>query len=70
MDLFQAPVFLSFFMALKKMAATPVESFKHGGTLWFTDLTVCDEFFALPAITCVTLWLTLEVISKLELLQY
>lgn len=47
------------------MAAAPVESFKEGGMLWFKDLTVCDEYFALPAITCTTLWLTLEVSSDL-----
>lgn len=43
------------------MATAPVESFKEGGMYWFMDLTVPDQFCALPAITSVTLWLTLEV---------
>lgn len=68
--LFQAPVFLSFFWALRKMASAPVESFKEGGMFWFMDLTVPDDYYALPAITCFTLFLTLEVNPELELLFY
>ncbi|XKL69678.1 hypothetical protein PGB90_007447 [Kerria lacca] len=61
LPLFQAPVFISFFMALRKMASVPVESMTRGGMLWFQDLTVMDEFYLLPLITCTTLWITLEV---------
>ncbi len=57
----QAPVFLSFFMALRKMSNYPVESMKEGGMLWFPDLTIMDQFYILPVITCTTLWVTLEV---------
>lgn len=49
-------------MALRKMASVPVESMTRGGMLWFQDLTVMDEFYLLPLITCTTLWITLEVI--------
>ncbi|KAH9505848.1 Mitochondrial inner membrane protein oxa1l [Dermatophagoides farinae] len=56
----QAPVFITFFITLRRMANYPVESLKTGGLFWFTDLSVSDPLFALPVITCATLWLTLE----------
>lgn len=59
--LLQAPVFISFFFALRGMANLPIESFKTGGMLWFTDLTVPDPFYILPLITSVSLFCTLEV---------
>ncbi|CAG2105639.1 unnamed protein product, partial [Medioppia subpectinata] len=38
----QAPVFVTFFMTLRRMAQFPVQSLKVGGILWFVDLTVPD----------------------------
>uniref|UniRef100_A0A182MRK6 Membrane insertase YidC/Oxa/ALB C-terminal domain-containing protein n=1 Tax=Anopheles culicifacies TaxID=139723 RepID=A0A182MRK6_9DIPT len=57
----QAPIFISFFMGLREMANTPVESMRDGGLFWFTDLTICDQFYALPVITSLTLFLTIEL---------
>ncbi|KAF2899865.1 hypothetical protein ILUMI_06313 [Ignelater luminosus] len=57
----QMPVFISFFMGLRKMANLPIESFRDGGLWWFTDLTVPDQYFALPIITSLTLWTTIEI---------
>ncbi|XP_058120165.1 mitochondrial inner membrane protein OXA1L [Anopheles ziemanni] len=57
----QAPIFISFFMGLREMANTPVESMRDGGLFWFTDLTICDQFYALPIITSLTLFLTIEL---------
>lgn len=57
----QAPIFISFFMGLRQMANAPVESLREGGLFWFTDLTVCDQFYALPIITSITMFLTIEV---------
>ena len=50
--LMQLPVFISFFMALRQMAAVPVESMKTGGLYWFTDLTVPDPYYILPFMGC------------------
>ena len=61
MPMLQIPVFVSFFFALRKMAAAPVESMTYGGTLWFTDLTVADPFFALPLMACLTFLTNVEV---------
>ncbi|XP_055531002.1 mitochondrial inner membrane protein OXA1L [Wyeomyia smithii] len=57
----QAPIFISFFVGLRQMANAPVESLRDGGLFWFTDLTVCDQFYALPIITSLTMFLTIEV---------
>lgn len=61
MPMLQIPVFVSFFFALRKMAAAPVASMTHGGAFWFTDLTVADPFFALPLIACLTFLTNVEV---------
>ncbi len=61
MNVFQAPIFISMFLGLRKMANAPVESLTTGGMLWFKDLTVVDPYFCLPLLTACTLALTLEV---------
>ena len=43
------------------MANLPVQSLVTGGALWFVDLTLTDQYFALPLITAVTLLATIEV---------
>ncbi|ALC44100.1 CG6404 [Drosophila busckii] len=57
----QAPLFISFFMGLRQMANTPVDSMRDGGLFWFTDLTMADPFYILPVITSATLYLTIEI---------
>ncbi|KAL1516606.1 hypothetical protein ABEB36_000499 [Hypothenemus hampei] len=57
----QAPIFISFFMGLRQMANVPVDSLRHGGLFWFEDLTLPDQYFLMPIITSLTLWLTIEV---------
>ncbi|XP_071557693.1 mitochondrial inner membrane protein OXA1L [Temnothorax nylanderi] len=59
--LIQAPVFISFFFALKKMANLPVESMKDGGFLWLKDLTVYDPYYIMPIVTSVTMFITIEL---------
>lgn len=55
------PVFISVFMGLRGMANVPIESLRTGGMLWFTDLTLADQYYLLPIITSATLYLTVEV---------
>ena len=43
------------------MANLPVESMKEGGVLFFTDLTITQPFYALPLMTALTFWMTIEV---------
>ncbi|XP_034656022.1 mitochondrial inner membrane protein OXA1L [Drosophila subobscura] len=57
----QAPLFISFFMGLRQMANTPVDSMRDGGLFWFQDLTLADPLYILPLITSATLYLTIEI---------
>ena len=57
----QVPVFISFFVAIRRMAAVPVESMKTEGLYWFTDLTVPDPYYILPFMACAAFIATLEV---------
>lgn len=57
----QMPLFISFFIGLRQMANTPVESMREGGLFWFTDLTVADPYYLLPIITSITMLATIEV---------
>lgn len=57
----QAPIFVSFFMGLRQMANVPVDSLRTGGIFWFTDLTLPDQYYLLPVVTSLTVWLTIEI---------
>ncbi|XP_070786014.1 mitochondrial inner membrane protein OXA1L [Enoplosus armatus] len=57
----QAPVFVSFFIALRKMAYLPVPSLQTGGMLWFADLTAADPFYILPLAVTGTMFFILEL---------
>ncbi|KAM6959595.1 mitochondrial inner membrane protein OXA1L isoform 1-T1 [Tautogolabrus adspersus] len=59
--LVQAPVFISFFIALRKMAYLPVPSLQSGGMLWFLDLTAADPFYILPLAVTGTMFFILEL---------
>ncbi|KAG0279437.1 Mitochondrial inner membrane protein oxa1l, partial [Linnemannia exigua] len=48
LPLLQAPVMISFYLALRDMANLPVPQFKEGGIAWFTDLTIADPTYVLP----------------------
>ena len=61
MPLVQMPIFLTFFVAIRRMAAAPVESMKMGGFAWFPDLTIPDPTFSLPLLTCVNFLINIEV---------
>lgn len=58
--LFQAPVFISFFISLRAMANYPLESFKDGGLWWFKDLTLSDPYYILPLLTSVSLYAVIK----------
>lgn len=57
----QIPIFISFFIGLRRMAAAPIESMKTGGALWFNDLTQLDPYYVLPFCSCGLLLATIEV---------
>lgn len=57
----QMPIFLSYFIGIRRMVNAPVESLHVGGLLWFTDLTLKDPYYILPLVTCTTLALTIRL---------
>ncbi|XP_025247038.1 mitochondrial inner membrane protein OXA1L [Theropithecus gelada] len=61
LPLTQAPIFLSFFIALREMANLPVASLQTGGLWWFQDLTVSDPTYVLPLVVTATMWAVLEL---------
>nr|XP_012321896.1 mitochondrial inner membrane protein OXA1L [Aotus nancymaae] len=61
LPLTQAPIFISFFLALREMANLPVPSLQTGGLWWFQDLTVSDPIFVLPVVVTATMWVVLEL---------
>ena len=63
MPILQVPIFISFFIAIRRMATLPVESMKSGGLLWFQDLTVADPYYVLPVLACASFLITMEVRS-------
>uniref|UniRef100_A0A2I3T0B5 OXA1L mitochondrial inner membrane protein n=1 Tax=Pan troglodytes TaxID=9598 RepID=A0A2I3T0B5_PANTR len=56
-----APIFISFFIALREMANLPVPSLQTGGLWWFQDLTVSDPIYILPLAVTATMWAVLEL---------
>lgn len=59
--LIQSPAFLCLFFTLKNLAGYyKLPALATGGALWFTNLTVPDPFFILPAMTSLSMFLLLE----------
>nr|CAI9710882.1 unnamed protein product [Rangifer tarandus platyrhynchus] len=61
LPLTQAPIFISFFIALREMANLPVPSLQTGGLWWFQDLTLSDPIYVLPLVVTATMWAVLEL---------
>nr|KAF6501756.1 OXA1L mitochondrial inner membrane protein [Molossus molossus] len=61
LPLTQAPIFISFFIALREMANLPVPSLQTGGLWWFQDLTLSDPTYMLPLVVTATMWGVLEL---------
>lgn len=49
--LIQAPVFITVFYALRRLADVPIPGFLDGGLGWVTDLTASDPYFVLPVLS-------------------
>lgn len=61
MPIIQAPIFISFFLGIRKMAELPVESMKTGGFGWLTDLTAMDPYYILPVLSAASFLVTIEL---------
>lgn len=70
LPLVQMPIFISFFIALRKMAELPVPGFEHDGILWFKDLSVPDPQIILPFLVSGGFIAMLEVKKHLIKIQF
>ncbi|KAI9292491.1 hypothetical protein K502DRAFT_343875 [Neoconidiobolus thromboides FSU 785] len=61
----QAPVMISFFLALRALADVPIPSLLDGGYLWFTNLAVADPYYILPTISSLGFLAVFEMGSEL-----
>jgi YidC/Oxa1 family membrane protein insertase len=57
--LVQMPIFLTLYYTIKQFES--LESFRTGGLLWFSDLTIADPYFALPILYVITMLISQEV---------
>ena len=55
------PIFISTFLAIKRMCNLPVESMTTGGAFWFHDLTIADPTYILPTLSAVSILLIVYV---------
>jgi YidC/Oxa1 family membrane protein insertase len=56
--LVQGPLFIMFFLAIKRMAVLP--SFSTGGALWFENLSIADPTGLTPLLSAATFLATVE----------
>jgi YidC/Oxa1 family membrane protein insertase len=63
MPLFQLPIFISIFFALRDMGSYFPE-FASGGALWFTDLSAQDPMYILPVVNALTFFVMVEIGSS------
>jgi YidC/Oxa1 family membrane protein insertase len=60
----QAPIFISFFLAVRKMGDLPVPGFESGGMYWFHDLSLADPYYILPIVSSMGMIAGFEVIFE------
>ena len=56
----QAPVFISFFIAIQRMSAGVPSFSTGGGATWFTDLSIADPTYMLPLLSSLTFLASVE----------
>eukprot|EP00239_Pterosperma_sp_CCMP1384_P003147 CAMPEP_0197858734 /NCGR_PEP_ID=MMETSP1438-20131217/32756_1 /TAXON_ID=1461541 /ORGANISM="Pterosperma sp., Strain CCMP1384" /LENGTH=188 /DNA_ID=CAMNT_0043474989 /DNA_START=25 /DNA_END=589 /DNA_ORIENTATION=- len=57
---FQSATFISFMVSLRNCCEAPLDAFREGGAMWFTDLTVCDPTYILPVMNGITFLAIIE----------
>jgi YidC/Oxa1 family membrane protein insertase len=59
--LLQVPIGFGSIVLLRAMSKLPVPGFTEGGLLWFSNLTIADPYFVLPAATAGLLHFMIKV---------
>lgn len=61
LPMMQIPFAYGLFKLTRGMTLLPVPGLDNAGALWFTDLTVGDPLYILPAVGAVTMYLSIKV---------
>ena len=59
----QLPIGIGVFRLLRRMSELPVPGLEDGGFLWVKDLTMSDPYYILPALTGLSIYYTVKVVS-------
>lgn len=57
----QIPIAFSMFRLMRGMTTLPVPGMETAGILWFTDFTVADPLYILPAISAISMYVSFKV---------
>jgi len=61
MPFIQIPIFITFFITLRKMTELPVAGMTSEGILWFENLTIPDPYYALPVLASLSFITIMQV---------
>ena len=61
MPFIQIPIFITFFITLRRMTGLPVTGMSTEGMLWFQNLTVADPYYALPVLASLSFMAVMQV---------
>ena len=67
--LVQMPLFIIFFVALRRMVAAGLPDFSTGGVGWFTDLSAPDPYYVLPVLSSAATLAVLQVCLTITVLH-
>jgi YidC/Oxa1 family membrane protein insertase len=62
----QPPIIFAMFYSFKKMGELPIPGLQNGGLWWFTDLTLPDPTYILPAVTAGLIGLSMEAVTSMN----
>lgn len=65
-SLIQVPFYMTVFFLFRQLSQLPVESLTTGGIAWFSNLTVPDPYYILPALTSATMLAIVEFGFKIS----
>ena len=61
MPFIQIPIFITFFITLRRMTGLPVAGMSSEGMLWFQNLTIADPYYALPILASLSFLAVMQV---------
>jgi YidC/Oxa1 family membrane protein insertase len=69
LPLLQLPILMGLFFGIRKLQLIYPIEMQNGGILWFSNLTMTDPLFVLPAIAATTMLVTIEINKEQTMAQ-